>query len=120
MKKKFLGSLAAFSAALGVAAVTPAQGHADSGGMWTTDQDITFIRLCDNDGIYSTGGPVAEATAGRAIAQDLISGVSPQAESDYLYAHTGITVTRKDAFILVAAAEAAYLGGAPSTGVQNA
>ncbi|MGO9382543.1 MAG: hypothetical protein ACLP4W_10730 [Mycobacterium sp.] len=55
-------------------------------------------------------GPAAEARVGRAIANDLVSGVEPDSESNYIRTNANSTITPTDADVIVHAAGVAYLG----------
>ena len=76
----------------------------------TAKQDAVFVTLCARNGVHHADGPAAEASVGRAVANDLASGVDPNAESNYIYTNANSTITHSDADAIVHAAEVAYLG----------
>jgi hypothetical protein len=76
----------------------------------TANQDAVFVTLCESNGVHDADGPAAEARVGRAIANDLVSGVDPDAESNYIYTNANSTITLTDADAIVHAAGVAYLG----------
>jgi Protein of unknown function (DUF732) len=84
--------------------------YAETSATWTDDEDSAFVALCDSVGIHHGDGSAAEAEVGRAIADDLARGISPAAESSYVYSHTNNTITHTDADLMVKAAGMAYLG----------
>jgi hypothetical protein len=76
----------------------------------TANQDAAFVKLVESNGVHDADGAAAEAGLGRAIADDLISGVDPDAESNYIYTNTSSTITQTNADAMVHAAGVAYLG----------
>jgi Protein of unknown function (DUF732) len=91
--------------AIGLAFAPPA-----TAAVGTANQDAVFITLCESNGVHYADGPAAEARVGRAIANDLVSGVDPDAESNYIYTNADSTITQTDAGAIVHAAGVAYLG----------
>lgn len=84
--------------------------RADSSAASIGNQDSVFVTLCESNGIYNADGPATEAKVGRAIANDLVHGVSPVIERNRVYNITNNTISLTDANVMVNAAGVAYLG----------
>jgi hypothetical protein len=80
--------------------------------VWTANQDAVFVKLVESTDVHDADGAVAEANLGRAIADDLSSGVDPDTESNYVYTNTDSTIALTNADAIVHAAGVAYLGWA--------
>jgi hypothetical protein len=102
----------ALAGAVAAGAIGLALAPSATAAVGTANQDAVFVTLCASNGVHHADGPAAEARVGRAIANDLVSGVDPDAESNYIYTNANSTITQTDAGAIVHAAGVAYLGWA--------
>jgi len=53
----------------------PALAPSATAAVGTVNQDAVFVTLCESNGVHDADGPAAEARVGRAMTNDLVSGI---------------------------------------------
>jgi hypothetical protein len=77
----------------------------------TPSQNAEYCAILSQNGLYNSGGCVAESAIGRQIASDISLGLrTPLQERDYVYSITNDSVSVLDANVMVNTATSVWLG----------
>ncbi len=83
-------------------------------------QDAHYVACVAQGGLHNTVGPAMAAAFGRALAREILSGISVGDEQQWVYLHTPAAVSRLDANVLVNCATRTYLGYGPDNTATSA